>query len=247
MMAIATGVLSTTAVACKKKDDTPSCNPEDHPAKKVRLVIQPTAAINPDESGAPLPTVLRFYQLNSDESVPLLDFRETWQKGKEVFGDSFLAEEERQIYPDKPEIVEIEADPKATHILAVALFRQPIGVNWYRLWEVPRFHGDSVCVAERQKKTWADPCFYLLIDQSLVDGGHSPPPGFDVKKASIECAGPPLKVKPPAPEPEKKKKKRKKLKKPEAPKTPESPESPSAPEAPAKPEGPTAPEAPGKG
>ncbi len=237
---------------CKKKgNEAPSCTPEDHSKFKVRVVVQPTARINPDESGAPLPTVLRLYQLSSDEAVPMLDFRETWQKGKEVFGDSFIAEEERQIYPDKPELIELEPDPKASHILAVALFREPVGINWYRLWDVPKFHGDSVCLAQTNKKTWADPCFFVLLDGSLVDGGHTPPPGFDKTRITIECPGPPLKVKPPAPEPAKKKKKRKKLKDakapeaPETPTTPEAPAGPEAPTAPAAPEAPTAPTAPG--
>jgi len=234
-----------------RKDDGPSCVPEEK-KYKVRAVVQPTAKMNPDEAGEALPTVVRFYQLSSDEAVPMLDFRETWEKGKDVFGDSFLAEDERQFYPDKPEVIEIEPDPKATHILAVALFRQPAGISWYRLWEVPKYHGESVCLAERSKKTWADPCFYLLIDGSAVDGGHNPPPGWDKTKIAIECAGPPLKVKPPAPEPKKKKKKKKDLKKlkdAKAPEQPEAPatEAPAAPEGPAAPEAPTAPEAPGKG
>lgn len=242
--------LGLGAPGCKKKSEAPSCVPEEHAKFKVRVVVQPTAALNPDETGAPLPTVLRLYQLSSDEAVPMLDFRETWQKGKEVFGDSFVAEDERQIYPGKAELIEIEPDPKATHILAVALFREPTGINWYRLWDVPKYHGDSVCLAQKNKKTWADPCFYVLLDGSLVDGGHAPPPGFDKTAIAIECPGPPLKMKPPAPEPEKKKKKKKKLKDakaPEVPEAPKTPEAPAAPEAPGAPAAPEAPAAPGKG
>jgi type VI secretion system VasD/TssJ family lipoprotein len=232
---------------CKKKDDGPTCVPEEK-KYKVRAVVQPTAKVNPDEAGEALPTVVRFYQLSSDEAVPMLDFRETWEKGKDVFGDSFLAEDERQFYPDKAEVIELEPDEKATHILAVALFRQPAGISWYRVWEVPKYHGESVCLAERQKKTWADPCFYVLLDGSVVDGGHAPPPGWDKTKLAVACPGPPLKVKPPAPEPKKKKKKKKKpdLKKLEKAQDAEAPETPST-EAPSAPEAPTAPEAPGKG
>lgn len=236
-----------TVTGCKKKDDGPTCVPEEK-TWKVRAVVQPTSKVNPDEAGEPLPTVVRFYQLSSDEAVPMLDFRETWEKGKDVFGDSFLAEDERQFYPDKPEVIEIEPDEKATHILAVALFRQPAGISWYRLWEVPKYHGDSVCLAERNNKKWDDPCFYLLLDGSVVDGGHTPPPGWDKTKIAIACPGPPLKVKPPAPESKKEKKKKKRdLKKLKDAKAPETPETPTTPEAPTAPEAPAAPEAPGGG
>jgi type VI secretion system protein VasD len=249
-------VLFTAALgACKKKDEGPTCDPEAKNKYKVRVLVQPQANINPDENGEALPTVMRFYQLNSDEAIPTLDFADTWQKGKEVFGDSFIAEDERQIFPGKPEEIEIEPDPKAQLILAVALFREPTGINWYRIWETPKYHGDSVCLAERQKKTWADPCFYIVVDRSVVDGGHTPPPGWDKTKTAVACPGPPLKVKPPAPETGKKKKKRKKpdlekakkAKKAAETPPPEAPAGPEAPAAPEAPAGPEAPAAPGKG
>lgn len=245
--------------ACKKKDEGPSCTPEDKKFK-FRVLVQPAGTINPDEQGESLATVIRIYQLSGDVALSTLDFRDAWQKGKEAFGDEFLAEEERTIYQGRPETIELEPDPKATHVVAVAIFREPGGVSWYRTWEVPKYHGDSMCIAERQQKTLPDPCFYLLIDGSTLDGGHTPPPGWDPKLTTVQCPGPPLKVKPPAPESKKEKKKKKrdlkKLKKlekakdakvPEGPKAPEAPEAPGAPEAPSGPEAPAAPEAPGKG
>ncbi len=246
--------LGSGSVGCKKKDEGPTCDPEAKNKFKVRVLVQPHTDINPDENGEALPTVMRFYQLNSDEAIPTLDFADTWQKGKEVFGDSFIAEDERQIFPGKPEQIEIEPDPKAAIIVAVALFREPTGLNWYRVWEVPKFHGDSVCLAERQKKAWPDPCFYVSVERSVVDGGHTPPPGWDKTQTTLACPGPPLKVKPPAPETGKKKKKKKpkkpdleKAKKAKAASETQPPETPTAPEAPSAPEAPTAPEAPGKG
>jgi type VI secretion system VasD/TssJ family lipoprotein len=235
---------------CKKKDEGPSCVPEEK-KWKVRVLVQPAESINPDEQGDSLATVIRIYQLSGDVALSTLDFRDAWQKGKDAFGDEFLAEEERTIYPGRPELVEIEPDPKATHIVAVAIFREPNGVSWYRTWEVPKYHGDSVCLAERQHKTWEDPCFYLLIDRNALDGGHTPPPGFDAKTGplgTVKCPGPPLKIKPPPPpskkDEKKKKKDLKKLKKLEKAKDAKAPEGPEAPEAP---KGPEAPAEPGKG
>ncbi len=236
--------------SCKKNDEGPSCVPEEK-KWKVRVLVQPADSINPDDQGESLATVVRFYQLSGDVALSTLDFRDAWQKGKEAFGEEFLAEEERTIYPGRPEMIELEPDPKATHIAAIAIFREPSGVSWYRAWEVPKYHGDSVCIAERKHETLPDPCFYLLIDGSSLDGGHTPPPGFDTTKAGVQCPGPPLKVKPPAPvskKDEKKKKKDleklKKLEKAKDAKVPEAkaPEAPGAPEAPKGPEAPAAPE-----
>ncbi|MBP6730231.1 MAG: type VI secretion system lipoprotein TssJ, partial [Microthrixaceae bacterium] len=177
--------LALSISACKKKNEGPTCKPEDHAKFKVRVLVQPTNDINPDESGAPLPTLMRIYQLTSDEKVPLLDYREVWDKGKDVFGDTFVAETEHQVYPGKPDMVEIEPDPKANYVLAIALFREPTGSSWYRLWDVPKYHGDSVCLAERQKKTWAVPCFYVSMERSTIDGGHTPPASFDKALAGV--------------------------------------------------------------
>jgi type VI secretion system VasD/TssJ family lipoprotein len=255
-LGLTVGLTSATALhGCKNGKDTPTCTPEDK-KWKVRVLVQPAEIINPDDKGDSLATVLRFYQLSGDVALSTLDFRDAWQKGKEAFGEEFLAEEERTIYPGRPELIELEPDPKATHIVAVAIFREPQGVSWFRTWEVPKYHGDSVCIAERKHETYPDPCFYVLIDRNTLDGGHTPPPGFDAKKVSVQCPGPPLKVKPPQPtsKKEEKKKKRdlkklKKLEKAKDAKVPEAkaPEAPGAPEAPKGPEAPAAPEAPGGG
>src|SRR5688572_2473395 len=113
LTALVAATLGSGSLGCKKKDEGPACNPEEKSKFKVRVLVQPQPNINPDENGDALPTVMRFYQLDSDDAIPTLDFADTWQKGKEVFGDSFLAEDERQIFPGKPELIEIEPDPKA--------------------------------------------------------------------------------------------------------------------------------------
>jgi type VI secretion system VasD/TssJ family lipoprotein len=211
-------------------------------------VLQGGERLNPDQEGNPLATVVRVYQLKGDETLQAMDHRTVWEKGKEAFGEEFVAEEERTIYPHNGELIEIEPDPATTHVVAVALFREPTGTSWFRVWEMPRFHGDRVCLDERQGRKTDDPCFLVLLDENRVDGGHTAPPGFDMKAAGIGCPPPPLKVKPPAPE----KKKQKKQKKPDGEKLKKAKEAsetepPAAPEGPSAPEAPQAPEAPGGG
>lgn len=192
--------------ACKKEKET--CKPEDKVFAKIRVVVQ-SEQINLDTEGTPSATTLRIYQIKGGRSLDIpLDFREVWKTSGETFGDELLKEEELTIYPDKPDVFEIEPDPEATHVVAAAIFREPVGNAWYSEWEVPLFHGDSVCAAEKKKQVYEDPCFLIFMEGSLIDGGHEPPPGMDEDLIPITCPPPPLKVKPA--EPTKKKKKRKK-------------------------------------
>jgi type VI secretion system VasD/TssJ family lipoprotein len=195
---------------CKKKEGE-TCKPEDKLYKKVRVVVQSTPEINLDPEGTPRATSLRIYQLKGGRTLDIpLDFRQVWQDGKAVFGDELLKEEELTIYPGKTEVFEIKPEDEATHFVAAAIFREPVGSAWYSEWETPKFHGDSVCLAEAKKQTYEDPCFLVFMEGSQIDGGHKPPPGMDAKALSIACPPPPLTVNPAPPDDGKKKKKKKK-------------------------------------
>ncbi len=200
------------AGACKKKDED-TCKPEDETFSKIRVVVQPTPEINLDPDGTPRATSLRVYQLKGGRSLDVpLDFRQVWKDAASAFGDELLKEEELTIYPDEPDVYDIEPVEEATHLVAAAIFREPVGNAWYAEWETPLFHGDSVCQAKRKKQTYEDPCFLIFMEGSQIDGGHKPPPGMDEELITIACPPPPLKVKPAPPPPKKKKRKRGKLK-----------------------------------
>jgi type VI secretion system protein VasD len=208
------GLLSSAVAlgGCKKKEGE-TCKPEEKVYKKVRVVVQSTEEINLDPEGTPRATSLRIYQLKGGRTLDIpLDFRQVWQDGKSVFGEELLKEEELTIYPGKTEVFEIEPEDEATHFVAAAIFREPVGSAWYSEWEAPKFHGDSVCLAEAKKQTFEDPCFLVFMEGSQIDGGHKPPPGMDAKTLAIACPPPPLTVKPPPPDDGKKKKKKKKKK-----------------------------------
>lgn len=202
--------------ACKKKSED-TCKPDDENFSKVRVVVQPTEDINLDPEGTPRATSVRVFQIKGGRSLDVpLDFRQVWQDAASAFGDELLKEEELTIYPEKIDVFEIKPDAEATHLVAAAIFREPQGSSWYAEWEVPLFHGDSVCLAKAKKQTYEDPCFLLFMEGSQIDGGHKAPPGMDPKLIPIACPPPPLKVKPaPAldPKAEKKKKRKEKRKK----------------------------------
>jgi len=193
---------------CKKKGEEESCNPDEKGFEKVRVVVQSTEEINLDPDGNPRATSLRVYQLKGGRSLDMpLDFRQVWQDDKAAFGDELLKSEELTIYPGKTEVFEVKPEDEATHFVAVAIFREQVGSAWYSEWEAPKFHGDSVCLAEKKKQTYEDPCFLVFMEGSQIDGGHKPPPGMDAKALPIACPPPPLTVKPAPPEEGKKKKK----------------------------------------
>jgi type VI secretion system VasD/TssJ family lipoprotein len=200
-------------VGCKKKEPE-TCNPDEKQFTKVRVAVQATEEINLDPEGTPRATSLRIYQLKGGRSLDVpLDFRQVWQDAKSSFGDELLKEEELTIYPGKTEVFEIKPVEEVTHFVATAIFREPVGSAWYAEWETPKFHGDSVCMAEKKKQTYEEPCFLIFMEGSQLDGGHKPPPGMDTKAITIACPPPPLTVKPaPALDPKEEKKKKRKEK-----------------------------------
>ncbi|MEM6292930.1 MAG: type VI secretion system lipoprotein TssJ [Myxococcota bacterium] len=233
--------LALGLTGCKnKKNAGPSCTPDDEAFESVRVIIQPDEMLNPNDEGEPLSVQLHVYQLSGDESVDIIDFETVWEKGGEVaFGDDFISEEEITVYPGKNDVLELTPDPAAKFILAAAIFREPLGQDWFRLYEVPRYHGHSVCSAKKKGQPWPDPCFHVALERYLLDGGHTPPSGWDKDAQTLVCPGPPMKTPPVEVKDDgkkkKKKKKRKKLKDAEAPEQPEQPEAPAKPEAPAAP------------
>jgi type VI secretion system VasD/TssJ family lipoprotein len=207
-------LFSALALAGCKKKEGETCKPDEKAFKTVRVVVQSTPEINLDPEGTPRATSLRIYQIKGGRSLDVpLDFRQVWQDGKAVFGDELLKEEELTIYPGKTEVFEIKPEDEASHFVAAAIFREPVGSAWYSEWETPKFHGDSVCLAEAKKQTYEDPCFLVFMEGSQIDGGHKPPPGMDQKALTIMCPPPPLTVKPaPALDPKEEKKKKRKEK-----------------------------------
>ncbi len=239
--AVLTTVFASATSCSKKKNEAPSCTPDDEVFESIRVIVQPDELLNPNEEGEPLSVQLHVYQLKGDESIDLIDFETVWEKGGEVaFGDDYISEEEITVYPGRNDLLELTPDPAAKYILAAAIFREPLGQDWFRVYEVPRYHGHSVCAAKTKSKPWPDPCFHVALERYLIDGGHTPPSGWDKDAQTLQCPGPPMKT-PPVEVKEEKKKKKKKRKKLKDAKAPEAPETPSTPEAPSKPEAPAAP------
>ena len=200
-----------------------TCKPDEENFEVINVFVQPGEQLNPNDDGTPLSVQLFVYQLAGDETLEMIDFETVWKEGGEVaFGDDYLSHEEVTIYPDRPDHIELKPEADVRFIVAAAIFTEPLGQDWFRVWEVPKYHGHSVCNAKKKKKPWPDPCFHVTLERYRIDGGHTPPSGWDeTKMGDISCPGAPMKT-PPAEvkEEPKKKKKKKKLKDAKAPEKP---------------------------
>jgi len=177
------------------------------------------------------------YQLSGIEGLENLDYDDTMDSPEEALGELLLAQRDLFVDPDTVEKIVIEPDPNATHILAVAGFREPFGSAWYSIYRIPLDHGTAVCehkAANRKKdfpKPLGNPCFYISLEDYRIEGGLRAAPSFERDRfEELHCAPPPKRTKKVPP-----KKKRKKFKIPKTPQTPETPQAPSTPSKPAKP------------
>lgn len=175
--------------ACKNKDKD-TCNPDDYVFEKVAIGFQSADQLNLDEAGESVPMQVRIYLLSGDLNTRSLDFNEVWEDAKTVLGDEYISDKEFSLYPEAVENIELPVDPKATHILVVGIFRQPVGNTWYQVYEIPQTYGDQACDLKKQEKDPAalgQPCMYLMFERNQIDGGKNVPPGFDDDKLETTC------------------------------------------------------------
>ena len=190
ILALALGA-SSTLVSCKKKGE--ACKPDDYKFDDIALTIQAAQDLNLDEEGNPLPTVVRVYQLAGDLSTRSLDFTELWEDSEAALGDDYISEKEFTIFPDSKEVIQLKPEDGARYLLAFAVFQQPVGNTWYRVYKIPSSYGEQACELVDEKKdpaTLGQPCVYLLMERNQIDGGKNPPPGFDkdhIAEAELTC------------------------------------------------------------
>lgn len=234
--------------ACKP--DTPSCQPSEV-EWGVQMLIEASAMINAGRDGQALPTVVRLYQVRGELVLDELDFDTVWAaEDTKALGDGFISVEEMTLYPGQRDQRVLPVESEATHIIAAAWFREPMGNTWFTSYEIPRRHPEVVCDRAPENRVYPNPCLYVLLDRSLTSGGATPPSGFTLV-AGVQCA--PLGVVPGTAKADGKKKKKKKRKTPGlpqgpdtqgAPQTPSMPQAPSVPQAPSMPQTPSLPSAP---
>jgi type VI secretion system VasD/TssJ family lipoprotein len=104
---------------------TPCTTPEP-----LRVNLRASARLNPGEKGEALATVVRFYQLKGIGKLTGASFDDLLDHDKDTFGDDLLGQLEITINPGDQATPPLTRNPDAGYLLAVALFRQPVGTNW---------------------------------------------------------------------------------------------------------------------
>lgn len=158
----------------------PAAAPPSPPRSAVQLLIQAAPVINPGHHGEPWPTALTIYQLRGDPEAPdhePFDLANLAARGDAAFGELLVGKRDFTAFPDTRARLVIPLGPEATHLVAVAHFREPLGDAAHLVFAVPDTRA-------------ADPCFYLGLERSELDGGEFPPPGFDPAAFATTCPVP---------------------------------------------------------
>ena len=244
------------------KQEGPTCEPKSV-TWGLQLALQASDRVNPTDEGESLPTVVRVFQLRGDIAIEDLEFDALWKAEKaEELGESFLTMEELTLFPSQAELRKLPVEAEATHVLAAGFFRKPASDTWYTTYELPTNHGDIVCAKAPTTKQYPEPCFFARLDRNGIEGGATPPAGFE-QDESLQCAPLGVVLQPTEQDERSKRKERRKKRRQErrgegvpeaddlqkqldgaADKIPETPETPDTPTMPKTPQLPKTPELP---
>lgn len=152
-------VLAVGFAACKSAPAV-LMPPQKCETQKVEVVLTTSDRLNLDDEGRSLPTVFRLYQLKGTAKLENAEFEDLWRRDKEVLGEELLSVEELTLYPSKQVTREVTRDPKATHLVGMAVFRRPAGTSWRNQYLLPKAPLESECKDLRGS-------FY--VEQSRID------------------------------------------------------------------------------
>lgn len=166
----------------------PPCERVEAPKWPIRVFVQPSSEMNPDEQGKPLDTRVRIIQLAGTSSITGLQLREFWNEPEKVLGSDFVGMEEHTLFIDRPFDVEIQPKATATHLLAVALLRVPIGQSFLQSAPLPLKYGKGFC--KEQVEALSNPCFFMWVGQNQVEAGFAPPGQWTRTVTNGSCPSP---------------------------------------------------------
>jgi type VI secretion system protein VasD len=115
--------------------------------QQLGMTIVASANLNPASDGTARPVQLRIYQLKDDVRFQSADFEQIWRADAKTLGPDLIGVAELPIYPDSRTEVKMERNPAASHVVGVAIFREPKGRTWYVSLELPPAPGKLPCDA----------------------------------------------------------------------------------------------------
>ena len=128
--AVALALAAAFLDACSHSSPPPPAAPCATP-EPLKVNVRASARLNPGEKGEALATVVRLYQLKGVGKLTGASFDDLLDHDKDAFGDDLLGQAlEITINPGDQATPPVVRNPDAQYLLAVALFRQPVGTNW---------------------------------------------------------------------------------------------------------------------
>ncbi len=118
---------------------------------RVSMVMNAAASVNPDAQGKPLSVVVRVYQLKDKGRLEAADYNAILRSDKDTLSDDLLERQERVVQPGTQEILEIRANPMASYLGVVALFRTPQGDSWRRVIPISKSKTQKVAVTLQEQ------------------------------------------------------------------------------------------------
>jgi type VI secretion system protein VasD len=99
--------------------------------------LEATDRINPDASGRSLPTVVQLLQLKDSIRLERAGFQRIWTEPKVILGEDLLEFSEFTVAPGETLERWVPRAPEARYVVAIGLFRQPLGYAWRSVAELP--------------------------------------------------------------------------------------------------------------
>jgi type VI secretion system protein VasD len=134
--------------------------------QSLEVEIETSDRVNLDASGQSLPTNLRMYQVRNVNALQASSFDDIWERGKEVLGSSVVQADELTVYPGQIVALRLKRNDEADFLVAVAIFRSPVGSAWRTIQEFP-MPGDP---CKERKDPKAAPQLADLRIRAFLDG-----------------------------------------------------------------------------
>ncbi len=131
-------LLACTACAAKR------LNTCDKPPP-FYLRLEASDRVNPDPRGRSMPTVVQILQLEDSLRVEQASFRGLWSKPEAALEKDLLQVSEFTVAPGQTLERWIPRDPKARYVVAMGLFRQPLGYAWRTVTVLPSVP-ENLCI-----------------------------------------------------------------------------------------------------
>jgi type VI secretion system protein VasD len=106
-------------------------------ARSVEIAFRASADLNPDGTGRPSPVVVRIFVLKDSGGFLSASLDQLTTNPVASLADALLSQERQIVRPGESGVLRLKLDPSATHLGAVAEYRDSIGSQWRAVMAAP--------------------------------------------------------------------------------------------------------------